>query len=248
MTEKTTTAIATVNKEATKYLQAMGLATKLTAPETEQFLEICKAYQLNPFKREIYGLKYGNQFSIIVGFETYLKRAERTEKLAGWNVTTQGSIKNGDLRATITIHRHDFKEPFIHDVWFVEYNQNSPIWKSKPITMIKKVAMSQGFRLCFSDEIGGMPYTAEEIATEDIIHEEIESRTKTTEQLSQALKEMDACSDIECLKTIWSKYKKLQKNVDFLNAKESKKAEIAEAEEEAQSGKIEVINENTEEN
>ena len=29
--------------------------------------------------------------------------------------------------------------------------------------MIKKVAISQAFRLCFSDELGGMPYTKEEV-------------------------------------------------------------------------------------
>jgi hypothetical protein len=33
--------------------------------------------------------------------------------------------------------------------------------------MIKKVAMAQGFRLCFSDELGGMPYTAEELNAMD---------------------------------------------------------------------------------
>ena len=32
--------------------------------------------------------------------------------------------------------------------------------------MIKKVAMSQGFRLCFPDELGGIPYTQEEITEE----------------------------------------------------------------------------------
>ena len=30
--------------------------------------------------------------------------------------------------------------------------------------MTKKVAIAQGFRLCFPDELGGMPYTADELA------------------------------------------------------------------------------------
>ncbi len=30
--------------------------------------------------------------------------------------------------------------------------------------MLKKVAMSQGFRLCFSEDLGGMPYAPEEMA------------------------------------------------------------------------------------
>ena len=40
--------------------------------------------------------------------------------------------------------------------------------------MIKKVAMSQGFRLCFPDELGGIPYTQEEI-TEDLTDEALKS-------------------------------------------------------------------------
>ena len=71
-----------------EYLDAMGLMQSLTKAEAKQFIEIASAYGLNPFKREIYASKFGNNFSIIVGFETYLKRAERSGKLAGWSVTT----------------------------------------------------------------------------------------------------------------------------------------------------------------
>jgi hypothetical protein len=43
--------------------------------------------------------------------------------------------------------------------------------------MTKKVCISQAFRLCFSDELGGMPYTSDEIApqeqTQDIPHVEV---------------------------------------------------------------------------
>ena len=51
------------------YLDVMGLATKLTDNEKNQFLEISQAFGLNPFKREIYCTVYGDgqykQFSII---------------------------------------------------------------------------------------------------------------------------------------------------------------------------------------
>jgi hypothetical protein len=44
--------------------------------------------------------------------------------------------------------------------------------------MTKKVAISQAFRLCFSDELGGMPYTSDELPqqTENIQHEVIEAQ------------------------------------------------------------------------
>lgn len=43
--------------------------------------------------------------------------------------------------------------------------------------MTKKVGISQAFRLCFSDELGGMPYTSDEMPqqeqTQDISHIEV---------------------------------------------------------------------------
>jgi phage recombination protein Bet len=181
--------LATVSNDIEKigtYLETMNLTGKLTKSEVQQFVEISQAFGLNPFKREIYASKFGDKFSIIVGFETYIKRAERTGKLSGWSVTTFGDINRQNvaeskIKAVITINRKDWEHPFIHEVWFEEYAQKTNagvlnrFWKEKPITMIKKVAMSQGFRLCFSDELGGMPYTAEEIGNDsiDIQHVEI---------------------------------------------------------------------------
>ncbi|MDR1325280.1 MAG: hypothetical protein LBK00_04505 [Treponema sp.] len=37
--------------------------------------------------------------------------------------------------------------------------------------MLKKVAIGQGFRLCFSNELGGMPYTSDELDEERVVTE-----------------------------------------------------------------------------
>ena len=175
------------NAQLVSYLDTMGLSKKLTDNEKNTFLQISQAFGLNPFKREIYCMKYGEQSTIIVGYETYIKRAERTGALDGWNVTTSGS--GNDLKATITIHRKDRSHAFIHEVVFSEYVQNNKIWKEKPTTMIKKVAMAQGFRLCFSDELGGMPYTSEEMPDiiEDIAHVEIVQNIIIDDRFNKAL-------------------------------------------------------------
>lgn len=146
-------------KTAEQYLTSTGC--NLPAEQKTQFLNICTAYQLNPFKREIYAIPYKDKFNVIVGFETYLKRAERTGKLDGWKVWTEG--QGADIKAVIEIHRKDFSIPFIHEVYLAEYSTGQSMWAKSPKTMIKKVAMSQGFRLCFPDELGGLPYTHEEI-------------------------------------------------------------------------------------
>jgi recombinational DNA repair protein RecT len=67
------------------YLRSMNLAQNLTQAEVTQFIEIAQGFGLNPFKREIYASKYGNNFSVIVGYETYIKRAERSGRLSGCN-------------------------------------------------------------------------------------------------------------------------------------------------------------------
>jgi phage recombination protein Bet len=243
-----------------KYLNAMNLASNLTRSEVEQFTEIAQSFGLNPFKREIYASKYGNNFSVIVGFETYIKRAERSGLLSGWNVTTTGELnrkdlKNSNVKAVITIHRKDFNHAFIHEVEFAEYVQFTKdgsvtkFWREKPLTMIKKVAMAQGFRLCFSDELGGLPYTAEELPPLEVHAEVISSNpTKATTEVVQAvvvqgapktfkeevleikeiLESISAAQDLEALRAVWQKHPELHGNADFKRSINNKKKKLSE--------------------
>lgn len=184
--EITTTTEQVDDKMLINFLNVMGLTPKLTEGEQEQFINISRMYGLNPFKREIYCTVYGEgqykQFSIITGYEVYIKRAERSEQLNGWHATTSGSVEGNDLKATVTIHRKDREHPFIWEAYYDECVQTkkdgsvTAFWK-KANFMTKKVAISQAFRLCFSDELGGMPYTSDELPqqTEDITHEVVES-------------------------------------------------------------------------
>ncbi|WP_133249517.1 recombinase RecT [Helicobacter cinaedi] len=144
--------------KAIEYLSSMGL--NLPEAQKEQFIELCTGLNLNPFKREIYAVGYGQKFNIIVGYEVYLKKADMTGRCDGWSVRTEGQGNN--LKAIIEIHRKDYKFPFVHEVMIEEYRQDTPIWKSKPHTMLKKVAMAQGFRLAFPSDFGSMPHIAEE--------------------------------------------------------------------------------------
>jgi phage recombination protein Bet len=202
-------------KQLTSYLDAMGLAQTLTEKEKIQFLEISQAFGLNPFKREIYCSKYGQgQMSIIVGYETYIKRAERSGQLDGWSVETVGKVEDMSLKAIITIHRKDRKFPFVHEVLYAEYVQTTKegavtkFWQ-KAYTMIKKVAMAQGFRLCFSDELGGIPYTKEEIPdTEDIAHVDVTAAPliqipNREQQIADAKTILYAAQDLTALTTAW---------------------------------------------
>ncbi len=134
------------------------IAPNATDKELFMFMGIAKSYGLNPLKREIHFVKYNNApASIIVGYEIYLKRAERTGKLDGWKCWIEGD------KAVIEIKRKDQSIPIKWEVDRKEFDKQQSTWKAMPNFMLKKVAIAQGFRLAFPDELGGLPYLAEEL-------------------------------------------------------------------------------------
>lgn len=153
---------------AIQWLESTGQLKNFTKNEQMQFIDICKAFGLNPIKREVYGIKYGNNFNIIVGYEVYLKRAERTGLYDGyeteWNEDQQGNLKS----CTCIVWRKDRTHATKQTVFLSEYDQHNSMWKNKPHTMLEKVALAQAMRKAFPDELGGIPYTADELNAEPV--------------------------------------------------------------------------------
>ncbi len=153
------------------YLTAFGLASQLSQEEKLQFIEVAQAFRLNPFKREIHVAIYGEgeyrRMSIVVGYQVYLDRAERAGQLDGWRAWVEG--QGEDMKALVEIHRKDWHSPFVHEVYWKEAVQRKrdgtppSFWTKMPRFQLKKVAISQGFRLAFPSELGGMPYDPAEL-------------------------------------------------------------------------------------
>jgi hypothetical protein len=116
---------AVSEQELLDYLDTFGSTGALLPTEKLQFLHVAKAYGLNPFKREIYAVAYGQgeyrKLSIITGYEVYLKRAERTGLLDGWETVFAGA--GAALSCRITIWRKDWSRPFSHEVYYSEAAQ-----------------------------------------------------------------------------------------------------------------------------
>ena len=178
---------ADIIKTANEFLKiGQEPGKELTPLEMNQFIQLCKAFRLNPYKREIYAIVYGGKkrkCNIVIGYEVFVKRAYRSRMLDGWRVWTEGeinkeSVTNSTLKACIEIHRKDWSHPFYHEVFFKEYvgltfdfdagkKVVNTIWTEKPLTMIKKVVIGQGFRLCVPEELEGIPYFEEELYGQD---------------------------------------------------------------------------------
>jgi hypothetical protein len=99
-------------------------------------------------------------------------------------------------------------------------------WKNKPVTMTKKVAMAQGFRLCFSDELGGMPYTAEELNAMEA--ETIQPAKQPLEQkpvinVDVLIAQVEAAKSKSDLIDIWKKHPEHHGNPVFKNAMTDRK-------------------------
>jgi len=143
--------------------------TKLNEKQEAMFLQLATRNQLDPFKREIYAIPYGNDFNIVTGYQVYIQRAETTKQLDGWHCEAMRNEKNELIGAKIVIYRKDFEHPFEWEVSFDEFNKASPSdkkpnsWNKMPEFMIKKVCIGQGFRLAFPNELGGLPYLQEEL-------------------------------------------------------------------------------------
>lgn len=153
---------------------------KATKQEIALFLNQCAMFGLNPFKREIYLIKYSanEPATFVVGYEAYIKRADRTGKWAGMESGTEDDKDGRLVKAWAKIYRKDWDRPLYHEVFLNEYLQTKDewvdnrktgkkvptrFWAEKPKTMLKKVAIEQGMRMAFPDEFAGMPYAAEEM-------------------------------------------------------------------------------------
>ena len=156
-----------------------------------QFIQICKFNQLNPFLGEAYLVKYdGSPAQMVVSKEALMKRAEANEHYQGFEAgiivrrKTDGKESVEWLDGTFRlkddillggwsrVYRDDRKTAVVQTVSLAEYDTTKSTWKTKPATMIRKVAMVQAFREAFPVQLGAM-YTKEEIGVEDVDYEEV---------------------------------------------------------------------------
>lgn len=142
-----------------------------TATEAEifMFLQLCKHQNLNPWIREAYLIKYGNQkATIVTGKETFTKRAANNPRYGGHRAWTDGKVPN--LKGIADVYVRGYTVPIHVEVDYEEYvgkksdGTVNRMWKEKPKTMLRKVALVQALREAFPNDFGGM-YSPEEINT-----------------------------------------------------------------------------------
>lgn len=151
----------------------------VTDQEIVMFLNLCRYQHLNPFLREAYLIKFGNQpATIVTGKDAITKRAMRNPAFAGQQAgvvvisakTGELEYRNGSLvlqgepivGGWAKVFVKGYAEPIETTVSFGEYvgtKNDGTIngqWARKPATMIRKVALVQALREAFPEDLGGL--------------------------------------------------------------------------------------------
>mgnify|MGYP003810305609 CR=1 FL=1 len=190
----------------------VGDSGQITLPEFKFFTELCKVRKLNPFLKEAYCIKYGNNpAQIVVGKDAVLKRAVLNTSFDGLEsgVIVQ-NIQTGDITERAgtfylkdteklvggwaRVYRKDWKHPTYCSVAFDEVAQkksNGQLnvnWSGKGATMVEKVAKVRALRETFIEDLGGM-YEADEVPIQndqqDMPLPEIIPQGEPTEEIVQ---------------------------------------------------------------
>lgn len=134
--------------------------------EFEMYLYTCRRYGFDPIMKELVPQKYFNKreqkyspVTFITTHAAYLSIAHRTKMYGGM----ESSYNKADDTATAIVHRRDSEHPTKVTIEAKEYDTHKNLWKSKRVTMAKKVAEAHALRRAFN--INGI-YLAEEIEKE----------------------------------------------------------------------------------
>lgn len=150
------------------------VAKNATDSELMMFLTLASRYDLDPFKKEIWFLKYkGNDPQIFTSRDGFLKIAKRDAEFK--QIQSQAVYENDEFEIgqefidgqfQITSFKHKFgakergkilgaycvieyhtNKPMVTYVSYDEYKQPTPTWKKNGSSMIRKVAEKEACRL-----------------------------------------------------------------------------------------------------
>lgn len=192
ITYETSLGTVDLDFQTVKNYLVRGQADKITDQEVILFMKTCQAQKLNPFAQgEAYLIKFGSDpAQMVVGKDAYMRRAEENPAYRGHKsgiVVLRGdqviqkegtclypgeTLVGGWCRVHRTRNGGSGEEVF-KEVSLKEYDKGQANWKTKPCTMIEKVAVSQALRAAFPKDYEGM-YVAEEVSEQGYTDAEYE--------------------------------------------------------------------------
>ena len=184
--------------------------------ELQTLLAIVKNRNLNPFTREVYFIKYGNNpAQIVVSKDAFMKRAEQNPNYDGFESGVVYEDENGELKnkkgiilpkgakligGWCEVYRKDRTRPVYREVELSAYNTGKNWWQKAPGQMIEKVAIVAAVRDTFSEDVGGL-YTSDEMeqaAPIDVTPQETQEEVMARKQAQiEQMKQEQARKQVE---------------------------------------------------
>lgn len=165
------------------------LCPNIDDKELALVMALCSAQKLNPFTKDVYVIKYGdNPAQIVTSKEVFTKRAQANPKFegmqAGLTFLTQGGQivqREGSMAvqgwkligAWCKVYVKGYRVPIYDEVALAEYDTGKSNWRKMPGTMLRKVALCHALREAFPDDFQGL-YGAEEMGNETVVQAEYE--------------------------------------------------------------------------
>lgn len=169
--------LITTNYEqlAKDYLNTLT-CEQLNTQEQQQFIMLAQGYNLNPFKKEVYAIKFNNKFQIVVSYLIVLAAGQSQPGYDGFKVEYYSNDKRvicfnaftPNLVAVTTIYKRDANnERYAYTETVVnlnEYNQqrNNGFAKAAFTSWAEKIAITNAFRRSFAGTLNNV-YIEEEL-------------------------------------------------------------------------------------
>lgn len=190
---------------------------KATDAEVAGFLAVCKARGLNPLARDAYLVKYkqDSPAATIVSKDYYNRVAQQQPTYDGMEAGVVVLRRDGALEyregalvgsgerlvgGWAKVYDKRRSHPSSSVVSLGEYDQQKSLWKSKPATMIRKVALVQALREAYPSSFQGL-YDESEMPTAPVPAQavEVEAPTVDVEAINanlEAQAHVDGRSDV----------------------------------------------------
>ncbi|AQW85590.1 phage recombination protein, RecT family [Campylobacter pinnipediorum subsp. caledonicus] len=199
-----------LSREEKEIIKKQFFPQNATTSDMIYCMNVAKTFKLNPILKQIFFIERKSQINgqwvskvePLAGRDSFLTLAHRSGKFAGIESHTEikkaPMLVNGEwqevpeLVATACVYRTDTQKPFVCEVSFNEYAQFTnkgdltSFWRTKPATMLKKVAESQALRKAF--DISGL-YSLDEVGENETTQPKQQQKQNLNDVVTQKEKD-----------------------------------------------------------
>lgn len=159
--------------------------------------------------RDVYAIPFGDTYSLVTSIDRSRKIGARSG-IVGTDKPSYETAEDGSIvSCSVTVHKRfadGYVGAFTAEPYFAEYSTNQNLWKSKPRTMIAKVAEMHALRKACPEELA-QSYVEEEMQRgeiRDAEFKEAEPKKVPIELIAEWRIKLEKCKNKEELTTTWA--------------------------------------------